>query len=63
MKSTWEGVRAGSGGNIMDNRIFIFPHFPSRFRQVAGFAQLAGACIFPPLLAVRITGSRFVLMV
>lgn len=33
MKSTWEGGR----GNIMDNRIFIFSHFPLRFRQVAGF--------------------------
>lgn len=43
-------MRGGAcGGGIMDNRIFIFPHFPSRFRQVAGFVQLTGACIlYPP---------------
>lgn len=46
MKSTWGEGR----GNIMDNRIFIFPHFPSRFRQVAGFVQLTGACILYPRL-------------
>lgn len=45
MKSTW------GGRDIIDNRIFIFPHFPSRFRQVADFAQLTGACIlYSPLL-------------
>lgn len=47
----------------MDNRIFIFPHFPSRLRQVAGFAQLAGGLCLSSRSLVRITGGGFVLMV
>lgn len=43
MKSTWEGAE----GTLETNRIFIFSHFPFRFRQVACFVQLYCLYLFP----------------